>query len=93
MCSSGAFFPPTGLPPTMLFGLGALFGLAVLGSILWLATHWLTQNQAPALPFGFSSRETFRGYAEYARGYRSLEPKQEYEQPNMQPPQEMPPQR
>jgi len=92
MCSSGAFFPPTGLPPIALLGTGALLCLAVLGSVLWLATHWLNQHQALAFPVGFSSRETFRGYAEYARGYRSSEPKQEYEQPSMQLPQEMPPQ-
>lgn len=89
MCGYGAFFPPTGFPPVALLSTGALLSLAVLGSLLWLATHWLSQGQFFAFPFGFLSQETAR---KHAQGSRGSEPKQEYEQPRELPPQEMPPQ-
>ena len=96
MC--GVFFPPTpplpaAIPLAALLAPGILLSLAGLGSLFWLLTHWLNQKQAPALPLdspsAFPSWETYR---EYEQGYRSPEPKQEYEQTGVQPTQEMPPQ-
>lgn len=89
MCDSGAFFSPTGLPPTPLLGPGILLSLALLGSALWLAAHWLSQQRAVLLPYVLPHRERYR---EKKPGSRTQEPKQEYEQPGMQPSQEMPPQ-
>lgn len=89
MCHSGAFFPPAGLPPIALLGFGTLLCLAVLGSLLWLATRWLSQHQTAGLPYAFPSQEHARPEE---RGYRSSEPKQEYQQPNILPPLELPPQ-
>lgn len=87
MCGSGVFFPPTGLPPIALLGPGMLLSLAILGSMLWLATHWLSRQRAVPLPYALPHWEPSR---EDAQGYSSHEPKQEYEQPGIRPSQEMP---
>lgn len=90
MCSSTAFFPPTGgVPSTVIPGSGVLLGLFLLGGILWLAVHWLNQQRTGVLPYALSHWE---GYRKVGPGPRSQEPKQEHEQPGIHSPQETPPQ-
>lgn len=90
----------------LLMVLGALFFLVVLAGVIWLLMRWLTQRQTPPMPGtpqpqypyqrykqGYQPPQPMpESYQEGERHDRYPQPKQEYDQPHVPYPQEIPPQ-
>src|SRR5713101_2571729 len=87
-----------------LMVLGTLFFIVLATVVIWFLVRWLNRQKVPMMPYtprqesyqmyepGYQPPET---YQEGGRPYNSSQPKDEYEQPQVQYPQEqeMPPQR
>jgi len=85
---------------------GMLFCFAVLAGIVWLVGRWFNRQWVPPIPYAPRQHDTDYGYEEGyhpsqqpseisqegGRQYHAPQPKQEYDQPQAQYPQEMPPQ-
>ncbi len=97
---------------TMMFWMPIrmLVGLALVAGVIWLVMRWLNQRHMPIMPYlsqpqesyqpyeqGYRSRQPFsETYQESERRYQDPQPKDEYEQPQLElaypQEQEMPPQ-
>ncbi len=79
---------------TMMFWmvLGTLLFIVLATVVIWFLVRWLNRQKAPMMPYT-PQQESYRTYER--RQYDSSQPKDEYEQPQVQypPEQEMPPQR
>ena len=86
--------------------LGMLLCVALVAGAIWLVARWLNPNKTPTMPYTPQSHNSYQSYEQgyqptqwtYQEGgqqYRyspqSPPPKQEYEEPGAQYPQQMPP--
>ena len=90
----------------VLMLVGMLFCFAVLAGVIWLVGRWLNQKPGPMVPYTPQQQEPSNRYEQGYRSpdqgsetyredgqqHRPPEPKQEYDQPQAQYPQELPPQ-